>query len=128
MAAGWLTLLKLVPWTDVISAAPQIASGARKLWDSAAKSPSPADAMSPPGPDVDAKAAMAQRIEQAETALADLHKQMLSASEIIATLADQNAQLIAKMETMRVRLVWLSVGTGAAALVAIAAVIVATTT
>jgi hypothetical protein len=36
MALGWLALLKTVPWTDVISAAPQVTAGAKKLWDSGA--------------------------------------------------------------------------------------------
>jgi hypothetical protein len=67
---------------------------------------------------------MALRIEQAEGKVAELHNQMLEASEIIATLADQNSQLIAKMEVMRVRVLWLSVATIAASLVAVASAIV----
>jgi hypothetical protein len=34
MAIPWLTLLKTVPWTDVIANAPTIANGAKKLWHS----------------------------------------------------------------------------------------------
>ncbi|MDP3225514.1 MAG: hypothetical protein Q8M96_20455, partial [Rubrivivax sp.] len=34
MAIGWMTVLKLVPWGDVIKNAPAVAEGARKLWDS----------------------------------------------------------------------------------------------
>jgi hypothetical protein len=32
MAIGWLAVLQLVPWSDVISNAPKIAEGAKKLW------------------------------------------------------------------------------------------------
>jgi hypothetical protein len=127
MAAGWLALLKLVPWSDVISAAPQVAGGAKKLWNTVAGKTPPADAVASATPEAGKAASTLHRIEQAEAALADLHKQMLSASEIIARLADQNTQLIARMEAMRVRLLWLGVTTGTAALVAIASLIVAAT-
>ena len=33
MAIGWLTILKSVPWTEVIKNAPKVAEGARKLWN-----------------------------------------------------------------------------------------------
>lgn len=33
MAIGWLTILKSVPWAEVISNAPKVAEGARKLWN-----------------------------------------------------------------------------------------------
>lgn len=38
MAIPWMTVLKLVPWNDVIRNAPQIADAARKLWDNCRKS------------------------------------------------------------------------------------------
>ena len=44
---------------------------------------------------------------------------MLQASEIIANLADQNAQLIAKMELARTRLLWLGVATGVSSILAL---------
>lgn len=39
MAAGWLTVLKMVPWGDVIENAPKVAQGAKKLWSSVGKKP-----------------------------------------------------------------------------------------
>jgi hypothetical protein len=123
--AGWLTVLKLVPWADVISNAPKVAAGARKLWDAAARKPSPAE--SEPGmakaPPADPAAALAARLDQTEAALADLRGKLLSATELIATLADQNEQLIAKMDAMRVRMLWLGAASGAALLVAIVALV-----
>jgi hypothetical protein len=32
MALPWSTLVKAIPWSDVIAKAPDIAQGARKLW------------------------------------------------------------------------------------------------
>lgn len=122
MALGWLALLKTLPWTDVISAAPQVAGGARSLWDavanrSAAKIPLASDVEAAP-------ARMALRIDQNEAALAALHAQMLSASEIITTLADQNTLMVAKIELIRVRFLWLSAITAAALFIAIGSLVV----
>jgi hypothetical protein len=121
--AGWLSVLKLVPWTDVISNAPKIAAGARKLWDAAARKPTPGEAAPEmaKAPHADPTAALAARLDQTDAALADLRGKLLSATELIATLADQNEQLIAKIDAMRVRMLWLSVATGAALVVAIVA-------
>jgi hypothetical protein len=41
-------------------------------------------------------------------AVADLHQQMLASSELIQALADQNTQLIRRVEVNRVRLLWLA--------------------
>jgi len=129
MAAGWFTVLKAVPWSEVISAAPQLASGARRLWDAVGrKAPleeTPEQAGQYEYPDT--VGALVQRLERNEATIADLHGQMLSASEIIARLADQNSQLVVKMEAARVRMVWLGVATGAALLLAVVAIIVAAT-
>jgi hypothetical protein len=121
--AGWLTVLKLVPWADVISNAPKVAAGARKLWDAAARKPAPAEAAAGMAkePPADPTVALAARLDQTDAALADLRGKLLTATELIATLADQNEQLIAKIDAMRVRMLWLSVASGAALLVAIVA-------
>jgi hypothetical protein len=127
--AGWLTVLKVVPWADVISAAPKVASGARKLWDAVARKPSPDEAQ--PGmaktPAADPAAALAVRLDQTDAALADLRGKLLSATELIATLADQNEQLIAKIDAMRLRMLWLSVASGLALLLAIVAFVAKST-
>ena len=121
--AGWLSVLKVVPWADVISAAPKVAGGARKLWD-AVRKPTPDEAG--PGmakPPEDPTAALAARLDQADAALADLRGKLLSATELIATLADQNEQLIARIDAMRVRMLWLGAATGVSLLLAIVALV-----
>ena len=40
-----------------------------------------------------------------------MHEQMLAPSELIKALADQNARLIRRIETNRVRVLWLSAAT-----------------
>ena len=134
MATGWWSVLKTVPWSEVINAAPQVATGARRLWDTVARKSGQAPGMAPgPGmeaaPEEDVFGTLVFRVEKNESTIADLRNQMLQASEIIANLADQNAQLIAKMELARSRLLWLGVATGVTgvfALVALALVLART--
>ncbi|MEW6371710.1 MAG: hypothetical protein AB1584_12300 [Pseudomonadota bacterium] len=108
MAVAWLKVLKSVPWSDVIAAAPQVANGARRLWDTVGRKQGgamaeeaimPAQAMGDEG-----VAVLAAHIEQQDAAIAQMHNQLRDASKLITELADQNAQLIAKMEAARGRL------------------------
>jgi hypothetical protein len=120
MGIGWFTLLKIVPWSEVIKNAPKVADGAVKLWSTVARKSSWPDAAqgaaSPKTPgSIDA------RVLALEAAVADLHSQMLASSELIKALADQNAQLVRRIESNRLRLLWLSAVT---ALLAIAAVVI----
>jgi len=113
MAVGWLKVLKAVPWSDVIAAAPQVANGARKLWDTVGRKQAAPGAMGAMGEDAimpaqamgeDGVALLAAHIEQQDVAIAQMHSQLREASKLITELADQNAQLIAKMEAARGRL------------------------
>jgi len=122
MATGWWSVLKTVPWSEVINAAPQVATGARRLWDTVARKSgtAPGQAMEAE-PEEDPFDTLFLRVDKNESNLADLRTQMLQASEIIANLADQNAQLIAKMELARTRLLWLGMATGVSAILALVA-------
>lgn len=109
MAIGWLAVLQMVPWSDVIKNAPKVADGAKKLWDAVGKKPpaqgSPSDlAASTLSPDAQAIATLQARVAALEAATSDLHNQMLASSGLIKTLAEQNTQLIQRIEVHRVRL------------------------
>lgn len=131
MAAGWLTVLKWVPWTDVIKNAPKVADGAKKLWHTAAsKKPSPLQANAsttasdmPLPPQDQALAALQGRLQTLENTTQELHDQMLASSELIKALAEQNTQLIRSVEVHRVRLLALAGVTAVVAIVAVIAVI-----
>lgn len=128
MAIGWLTVLQMVPWSDVIKNAPKVADGAKKLWSTVGKKPPPtrpADAgtsvqLSPEG---QAIGALQAHVLALESATQDLHEQMLASSELIKALAEQNTQLIRRAEVNRVRLLLLA---GVTAVVAVIAVIALT--
>jgi len=113
MAIGWLTVLKLVPWGDVIKNAPVIADGAKKLWDGVGKKPLAAAGTSPPGTNLAAAradpnvvASMKAQLAEAELSIAQLHEQMQASSALIKALAEQNAELIQRVEINRVRTLW----------------------
>jgi TolA-binding protein len=112
MALNWLSVLQAVPWTDVISNAPKVAEGARKLWKSAGGRDATAeDAPGQTGSPVDTPtgapdAAVAQlqaRARHLEQAVDDLRQQLQQSTELIKTLAEQNTQLVARVEMNRVR-------------------------
>lgn len=128
MAAGWWTVLKTVPWSDVISAAPQVATGARRLWDTVNRKSGAIDPATGLSPEMavqedDIIGLLLARADQNDAELSDLRNQMRSASELIANLADQNAQLIAKIDVQRQKITWLGVGAGLSALLAVVALV-----
>ena len=115
MASGWLSVLKLVPWVDVISNAPRIAEEAKKLWNSGAKKPV---AVTPrhtadgllirPEDQAQALAELRLQVEELQASAADLNQQMQASSQIIKALAEHNTQLIERVEAGRIRGVWLT--------------------
>jgi hypothetical protein len=124
--ALWLTALKIVPWVDVISAAPKVADGAKKLWTAVAqKSPPvpPADPIESPSMSATerAMADIQARLHAVEASASDLHGQMLASSELIKALSEQNTQLIRHVEANRVRVWWLAAAVSVLFVVAVAA-------
>jgi hypothetical protein len=128
MPIPWLTVLQNVPWTEVISNAPKVADGAKKLWGAVTKKPLPpstreAEVPAALSPEAQARVALEAKVSALESAVADLHGQMLASSELIKALADQNAQLIGRIESNRVRLAWLSAALGIVVALVLAGVV-----
>lgn len=118
MAIGWLTVLKLVPWGDVIENAPKVAQGAKKLWGSVGKKSVPHEPSTftptPPGQGAlsgqdAAVAALQLQVAELQAVTADLHQQMVESSALIQSLAEQNTQLIQRVEVNRKRVLVLGV-------------------
>lgn len=124
MAIGWLTVLQSVPWAEVVSNAPKVAAGAKKLWNAVGRKPHAgaqvADATQAAlSPEARAITALTAHVSELETATKELQEQMLASSELIKALAEQNTQLILRIETQRRRMAWLGAAlvlVGAAAL------------
>lgn len=111
MAIGWLSVLKSVPWADVVSNAPKVASGAKKLWNAVGKKAPevPVSTAQPPvifSSEVQTLGTLQLRIGALEAASVDLRSQMAASSGLIKELAEQNTQLILRIETLRKRLMW----------------------
>ena len=127
MAIGWLSVLQMVPWSDVIKNAPKVADGAKKLWKTVGKKPT-LDEITQPGsvavlsPEAQAIASLRTRVAATEADVSALHAQMLASSELISTLAEQNTQLIQRVERNRVQLRWLAGVTLLAIVLALATV------
>ena len=123
MAIGWLSIIQLVPWSDVIRNAPKVAEGAKRLWDTVSRKPVlevPAASAQPAlSTEAQSIALLQTQLAAADAAISDLHHQMLESTELIKALADQNTQLIRRVEANRIRVLWLAgitiiVGVGAA--------------
>ena len=115
MAIGWLTVLKMVPWTDVISNAPVVADGAKKLWNAVAKKAlngGPDTVLAPTSSHESliepSLISLQMQLTATDAAVSDLRQQMLASSELIKSLAEQNTQLIKRVEVNRTRLLWLA--------------------
>jgi len=129
MPVPWLAVLQSVPWSDVIKNAPKVADGARKLWSSVGGKPQagpvPEAVVPAAAPDARAIAMLEPRLSGTERAIADLQAQMMASSELIKALADQNAQLIQRIESNRVRWLWLATAVMLVGVVAVVALVLA---
>ena len=119
MAIGWMTILQSVPWTDVTRNAPKVAEGARKLWNKVGGKGGEAEEVITPG--INADQTPAAQLAALRAQVDALHGQMLASSEVIQALAEQNTQLIVRIETHRRRMLWLAAGNVFALLLALAA-------
>ena len=110
MAIGWLALLKAVPWGEVVRNAPEIAENAKKLWSTVARrSPKQElEVQSVFTADDQEINWLKERLNTIEAANSEFHKQMLASAELMKALADQNTQLINRIEINRVRLLRLA--------------------
>jgi hypothetical protein len=129
MAIGWLTVLQSVPWSEVVRNAPKVAAGAKKLWDNVANK-------SAANPDVvvdgDGLASAPVTLESLQLELmslraesASFQQRLIESSDLIGTLAEQNAQLIQGIQVLRRRLFWLGAALVLVGLLAVLAIVLA---
>lgn len=111
--AAWLTALKLVPWTDVIQAAPHVVKAARSLLK---KSGPENPGTEHPSPDhyhadlADADpATLRSHIALLESRMAALEQSHQESAILIGQMAQQQAQIVQTVGLLRTgitRLVW----------------------
>lgn len=120
MAIPWLAVLKVLPWQDVVANAPKLIDGAKKLWSATKTAPRPAEPATVPKPGEETIEGRLAALESDTTAL---HEQLRISSGLIRELADQNAQLISRIEANRVRLRWVTIALALVAVVAVTALV-----
>ncbi|MET0350388.1 MAG: hypothetical protein ABW067_11410 [Rhizobacter sp.] len=99
MALGSLiTALKVVPWGDVITAAPAIVKGARKMFSRTEDEPAP---VVPPGADPH------ERLRLLEARLQEMAEREQASAKLIEALAEQNAAVVGAINVLRARARWL---------------------
>ncbi|MFT4191127.1 MAG: hypothetical protein QM617_06380 [Comamonas sp.] len=128
MALPWMTALKLIPWTDVIAATPQVLKGAQKLYDSVRNRPkAPETPVS--AAEIEQLAhdpqAIASRVQALHARLGRLEQQQRDTAELLRALAEQNERLVAAVDGLRGRARTLQrLGYGLAAVVGVLLVLV----
>ena len=108
--AGWLGLLKVVPWGEVMTNAPKIAEGAKSLWSAVAKKVRPGDETMAESTADASDAPLSARLAALEDSQRELRAQLATTSDLIRSLAEQNAQLVVRLDALRSRLRWLTLG------------------
>ena len=103
-----------------------MAEGAKKLWKSvsgkSAETPAPRGASQvPASAEALSPVAMEARIRELEGVVGELHTQMVASSELMKQLAEQNTQLVQRIEANRVRTLWLAALSVAGLVVAVVA-------
>jgi hypothetical protein len=89
----WTTAFKVIPWLELMAAAPAVVKGARRLWDTVKKQDAPvAEGQEP---------LAAQRA--LEFQIAELRQELTAASELVTNLAEQNGRLVEAIAILRMR-------------------------
>lgn len=118
MAVTWITLLKTVPWADVIAHAPKVAEGASKLWGAVGRKGGTEEAALD-FPHQNPQEAISERLARTEEKVRELTLQMAQCSELLTQVAEQNSFLIARVEVERRRTRWIALGAGGSLIVAL---------
>ncbi len=127
MAAGWLTALKVIPWADVIEAAPGLAKSAKGFFKRTQEGvPAAAESAGVPltgSGDGNSLALATQRITALESRLAQTAERQQAAAALIDSLASQNARLVEAVDALDKRCQGLKVALAIVAVVAVSALI-----
>lgn len=104
MALDWLTVLKTVPWGNVIENAPKVAQGARALWQRVGGERAAPDATSAPQPSDQPQAdvaVLAERLAAQQRQIDTLRDNLAQASALIDALAEQQGVLTQQLQQQR---------------------------
>ncbi len=108
-ASTILKVLSYIPWGQVVQNAPQIAEGAAKFWNTVTRGREKSQPPATAADSIESKprlepASLGTHIQELEVTVKNLQDQMQASSELIKALADQNTQLVNRVELHRIRL------------------------
>jgi hypothetical protein len=107
---GWFGALKLLPWSEVIEAAPGLVRGARRIFAQTQEEPA-APAQEPPAPpEADPAELLRAQLQQLEAQVQTLATQQQATAGLLESLTEHNARLVEAVQKQRL---WLR-GLGAA--------------
>jgi hypothetical protein len=106
--ALWMTALKLVPWSDVIEATPKIVKGARTLFTSTMRrkpeeAKNASDSAETTQQLANDPASLATRLVALQDRVSKLEDEQHASAELIASLAEQNAEIVRVVDGLRRR-------------------------
>lgn len=90
---GWIAAFKVIPWAELIVAAPAVVRGAKNLWTKVRKQETPELSGQDP----------IARQQALEAQIGELRRELTAASELVTSLAEQNSRLVSAIEILRVR-------------------------
>ena len=124
-----LTVLANIPWGQVVDNAPKVAGGAAKLWTAVTGArkqrvlhPEASASDTAQGPSE--LAVLRTQVQDLEATVQQLQEQMQASSEVIKALADQNTQLVQRVELNRLRLARVAIAAGVGATLMLSALVV----
>ncbi len=107
--AIWMTALKIIPWGDVLESAPHIVKAAKHLF-STTKADADSFSKAPSSPVGDSLANLDKRTRLLEARIVELSNEQESSTELIKSLAEQNALIVEAIEVFRLRVKILLIG------------------
>ncbi len=128
MAAGTIiTVLSNIPWGQVVDNAPKVADGAARLWNAVTRKKPDQSPVANAKPVVDAAQSgtevLTQRLVAMEEHIHHLEEQMGASAELIKALAEQNTQLVRRIELNSVRLLRLATATAISAVALVGTIV-----
>ena len=108
MAIGWINALRVIPWKDVLEAAPGMVKGAKRLF-TAAKVETNSQPMADSSStivtfDADGFTNLDNRVRHLQAKIIELNSDHNSSAKLIKSLAEQNAQVVNAIEVLQVRI------------------------
>ena len=109
MAFGWITVLKIIPWKDVLENAPHIAKAAKNLYAGRKDNTSSGTV------DSSVPTSDSENITSRDFRLHEIEREVSDLNSVVRSLAKQNVRIVEAIEVLRVRskvLIFLCVALG----------------